>query len=70
MKVEQFKVLIVDDSNLMRNVISIVLLNFNPNYIIDKAVSSEEGIEKIKVVAYNLLILDYNLPGKSGLERL
>jgi len=35
-------------------------------FAIDTAETGEEGIEKIKVSQYHLILLDYNLPGING----
>ena len=37
---------------------------------VDIAVSAEEGIERIKAQHYDLVLLDYHLPGMNGLEAL
>jgi DNA-binding response OmpR family regulator len=35
-------------------------------FAIDTAETGEEGIEKIKISQYHLILLDYNLPGING----
>jgi signal transduction histidine kinase len=40
------------------------------NFDVEIAFSAEEGIEKIKEQKYDLILLDYHLPGMSGLEAL
>jgi len=37
---------------------------------IDLAITAEEGFERLKAKKYQLILLDYNLPGMSGLELL
>jgi signal transduction histidine kinase len=39
-------------------------------FTVDIALSAEDGLEKIRANAYDLLIVDYNLPGMNGLEFL
>lgn len=39
-------------------------------FAIDIALSAEDGIKRLQAEKYDLLLLDYNLPGMSGLEML
>ena len=42
-------------------------LNEN-NYLITTAISAEDALEKIKIIKFDLIILDIMMPGKNGLE--
>ncbi len=59
-------ILVVDDDEGIRSLIK-KYLNEN-NYIITTADSSENASEKIKIIKFDLIILDIMMPGKNGLE--
>ena len=59
-------ILVVDDDEGIRSLLK-KYLNEN-NYIITTADSSENASEKIKVIKFDLIILDIMMPGKNGLE--
>ena len=42
-------------------------LNEN-NYLITTAISAEDALEKVKIIKFDLIILDIMMPGKNGLE--
>ena len=59
-------ILVVDDDKGIRLLVK-KYLNEN-NYIITTADSAEDAIEKIRIIKFDLVILDIMMPGKSGLE--
>ena len=59
-------ILVVDDDNEIRNLVK-EYLDQN-NFIVNTASSSEEANEKIKLIKFDLIVLDIMMPGKSGLE--
>ena len=59
-------ILIVDDDEGIRLLVK-KYLNEN-NYLATTAESAEDAIEKIKIIQFDLIILDIMMPGKSGLE--
>ena len=59
-------ILVVDDDDGIRSLVK-KFLNEN-NYLISTANSAEDAIEKVKIVKFDLIILDIMMPGKSGLE--
>ncbi|HEU4596573.1 MAG TPA: sigma-54 dependent transcriptional regulator [Pyrinomonadaceae bacterium] len=65
---EGWRVLIVDDEEAARYGIRRALSSFN--YRVDEAGSVEEARERVKAGEPDLLLLDVNLPGQSGLEFL
>jgi signal transduction histidine kinase len=76
---ETLKVLIVDDEIGMRLGAERALRDFRTrvtdvgedvSFELDSASSAEEALEKIKACPPQLLLLDYKLPGMSGLELL
>ena len=59
-------ILIVDDDDGIRSLLK-KYLNEN-KYLITTADSSEDAIEKVKIIKFDLIILDIMMPGKSGIE--
>ena len=59
-------ILVVDDDDGIRSLVS-KYLNEN-NYLVTTAYNSEDAAEKIKIIQFDLIILDIMMPGKSGLE--
>ena len=59
-------ILVVDDDDGIRTLVK-KYLNEN-NYLVTTANNAEEASNKIKVVKFDLIILDIMMPGKSGLE--
>ncbi|WP_081211397.1 tetratricopeptide repeat-containing hybrid sensor histidine kinase/response regulator [Salegentibacter sediminis] len=60
------KVLIVDDNRINQVVTQRILEK--KNFTCEVAASGEEAIKKIREHAYNLVLMDVNMPGISGLE--
>ena len=59
-------ILVVDDDDGIRSLVK-KYLNEN-NYLVTTANSSEDAVEKIKIIQFDLIILDIMMPGKNGLE--
>ena len=59
-------ILVVDDDDGIRSLVK-KYLNEN-NYLVTTANSAEDAVEKIKIIQFDLIILDIMMPGKSGLE--
>ncbi len=59
-------ILVVDDDNGIRSLVK-KYLNEN-NYLVTTANSAEDAVEKIKIIQFDLIILDIMMPGKNGLE--
>ena len=59
-------ILVVDDDDGIRSLIK-KYLNEN-NYLVTTAESAESASEKIKIIKFDLIILDIMMPGKSGLD--
>ena len=59
-------ILVVDDDDGIRSLVK-KYLNEN-NYLVTTAESAEKAIEKVKIIKFDLIILDIMMPGKSGLE--
>ena len=61
-------ILVVDDDDGIRDLVK-KYLNEN-NFLITTAKSAEDASEKIKIIKFDLIILDIMMPGQSGLEFL
>tara|TARA_A100001011_G_scaffold400204_1_gene513166 strand:+ start:1024 stop:1701 length:678 start_codon:yes stop_codon:yes gene_type:complete len=59
-------ILVVDDDDGIRSLVK-KYLDEN-SFLISTANSAEEALKKIKIIKFDLLILDIMMPGKSGLE--
>jgi len=59
-------ILVVDDDDGIRSLVK-KYLDEN-NYLVTTASNSEDAAEKIKIIKFDLIILDIMMPGKSGLE--
>jgi two-component system, OmpR family, phosphate regulon response regulator OmpR len=59
-------ILVVDDDDGIRSLVK-KYLNEN-NYLVTTAENGEDAAEKIKIISFDLIILDIMMPGKSGLE--
>jgi two-component system KDP operon response regulator KdpE len=60
------KVLIIDDEPSVRRTLHTTL--FSLGFDIGEAGSGEEAIELCRIVKYDAVLLDINMPGKSGIE--
>ncbi len=65
---DSLKILIVDDSQLLRNVISKLILSKIKNAIIDTAENGNVALQKLSVNEYHLITLDLNMPIMNGIE--
>ena len=59
-------ILVVDDDDGIRSLVKKYLNE--KNYLVTTASSAENAAEKIKIITFDLIILDIMMPGKSGLE--
>ena len=59
-------ILVVDDDDGIR---SLVKEYFGKNnYLVTTAKSAEDAFEKVKIIKFDLIVLDVMMPGKTGLE--
>ena len=59
-------ILVVDDDDGIRSLVKKYL--YENNFLITTASNAEDASEKIKIIRFDLIILDIMMPGKSGLE--
>lgn len=61
-------VLIVDDSKLARIVVGKAVAALQPEWSRIEAASAEEALAVIDAQPVDVVVLDFNMPGKNGLE--
>ena len=61
------KLLIVDDSTMLRDMLAYALNEGGYNDVTE-AVDGVDGLEKAKLMTYDLVITDVNMPNMDGLE--
>lgn len=59
--------LVVDDSSLIRCVIKRALVELGVP-VCDEAIDAPQALKMIQYTSYHLVILDWNMPGGSGLD--
>jgi len=59
-------ILVVDDDEGIRDLVK-QYLDQN-NFLVSTANSAEDAFEKVKIIKFDLIVLDIMMPGKSGLE--
>ncbi|MFO0762938.1 MAG: response regulator [Byssovorax sp.] len=60
------RILIIDDDPDIRDVVSVMLEAVG--LVVAQAASAEEALERLRIEAYDLLVLDWNLPKMTGLD--
>ncbi|MBQ9989712.1 MAG: chemotaxis response regulator protein-glutamate methylesterase [Lachnospiraceae bacterium] len=64
------KILIVDDSALMRRVLCDIINSDKTLEVVDRATNGQEALELLKKNSYDAVVLDVNMPKMNGLELL
>ena len=60
--------LIVDDSRMSRMLIHKIIIDAHPDWLIEEAGNGDEAIDKSNDNSFDVITLDYNMPGMNGLE--
>jgi CheY-like chemotaxis protein len=63
-----YKILIVDDSKLARMSVAKVLHGLRPDWTRIEAADADEAIARVKTEKPDIVLLDFNMPGRDGLE--
>ena len=66
MKKFEAHILVVDDDDGIRNLVKQYLND--KNYLVTTAISAEDAQEKVKIIKFDLIVLDIMMPGKNGLD--
>ena len=64
------KILIIDDSALMRTVLSDIINSDSRFQVVDKAKDGVEGLDLLKKKSYDAVVLDINMPRMDGITLL
>jgi CheY-like chemotaxis protein len=63
-----FKVLVVDDSKLARMAVAKVLGGLHPDWTRVEAANADEAFAALDEQQPDLVVLDFNMPGRDGLD--
>lgn len=61
-------ILIIDDSQLARNMVSGMVRGARPEWQIVTAKNADDALEKVAEVTPDIAIVDFNMPGMDGLN--
>jgi two-component system invasion response regulator UvrY len=65
---EKITILIVDDHTLIREIWALILNNHPAFQVVAECSSSEDAVEKARLLRPNIVMMDINLPGMNGME--
>ncbi len=65
---EKFRILIVEDSTLIRQLLKETLHERFPLIEVYQAIDGEEALLKIETLRPHLIFMDFRLPGENGLD--
>jgi len=63
-----YRVLVVDDSKLARMAVGKALKAVQPDWSRVEAANAEEALALVKSDAFDMAIIDFNMPGRDGLQ--
>ena len=63
-----YRVLVVDDSKLARMSVAKVLTALHPDWTRVEAANADEALALAKSASFDMAILDFNMPGRDGLQ--
>ena len=63
-----YRVLVVDDSKLARMAVAKALDAIRPGWTRIEAANADEALGLVKSDAFDIAILDFNMPGRDGLQ--
>jgi CheY-like chemotaxis protein len=63
-----FKILVVDDSKLARMAVAKVLSGLYPDWTRVEAANADEALAALEEKRPDLVVVDFNMPGRDGLE--
>jgi len=64
------RVLHVDDDQSIREITKLMLMDLSSAFEIDQACSVDDGFKKLAMDTYDVVVSDYEMPNKNGLEFL
>ena len=63
-----YRILLVDDSKLARMAVAKILQALHPDWTRIEAANAEEALAQVGKSAVDLAVLDFNMPGRDGLD--
>jgi CheY-like chemotaxis protein len=63
-----YRILVVDDSKLARMAVAKALSALHPDWTRIEAANADEAMAQVKAGSFDLAIIDYNMPGRDGLQ--
>ena len=63
-----YRVLVVDDSKLARMAVAKALTAIHPDWTRVEAANADEALALVKSDSFDMAILDFNMPGRDGLQ--
>jgi DNA-binding NtrC family response regulator len=63
-----YRVLVVDDSKLARMAVAKALSALHPDWTRVEAANADEALVHAKAGTFDMAVIDYNMPGRNGLE--
>ena len=64
------RILQVDDDRSLLEISKLILLDIDCNFVIDHACSVDQGLNKLAAESYDVVVSDYEMPQKDGLQFL
>ena len=64
----KYRIMVVDDSKLARMAVAKALSALQPDWTRIEAANADEAIGEVTADAFDLAILDFNMPGRDGLQ--
>jgi two-component system, NarL family, invasion response regulator UvrY len=64
------KILIADDHELLRRGLKTILVEAFPDLVVGEATDARQALEAVEKKAWDVVLLDINMPGRSGLDAL
>lgn len=64
----RYKILIVDDSKLARMSFAKLLTGLRPGWQREEAANAQDALAAIAAAPPDILVLDFNMPGRDGLD--
>jgi len=67
---ERIRILHVDDDSSLREIFKLILMDLDSSFEIDQACCVDEGLSKLAIGCYDVVVSDYEMPQKDGLQFL